>query len=263
MARLTLDGRPVCCQVLSPCGAAEGDSALKLPLLLLHGLGCSSEAWGPSLRCLERRGVDQPVFVPDMPGYGHSPGPVEALGMEELADWNARLLDALEIEQAHVAGNSMGCQVALALARRHPVRVGGMVLVGPTPGGHEVTPLRYLLGLLIDGCRETIHYNSTLLRMYLQMGFRRYMATVPKMLGDNPIVHAPAIAAPTLIMRGERDAIVPDESARELAERLPRSACQTIPGAAHAVQFTHPELFTRITLAFLDGVGRGESSPVP
>jgi pimeloyl-ACP methyl ester carboxylesterase len=58
--------------------------------------------------------------------------------MEELADWAARFLDAQGIARAHVAGNSMGGQVALALARRHPTRVGGLVLAGPTMGRHLI-----------------------------------------------------------------------------------------------------------------------------
>ena len=69
-------------------------------------------------------GLSCPVFVPDLPGFGCSPGPREVLGMEDLADWTARLMETLGVTRAHLAGNSMGCQVALALARRQPERVG-------------------------------------------------------------------------------------------------------------------------------------------
>ena len=69
--------------------------------------------------------------------------------MEELADWAVRLMDALGVDRAHLAGNSMGCQVALALARRHPARVGGLVLVGPTAGERYIPFWRYALGLLL------------------------------------------------------------------------------------------------------------------
>jgi pimeloyl-ACP methyl ester carboxylesterase len=231
--------------------------------LLVHGLGCSSEAWWPALRCLQRQRLEQPVFAPDMPGYGCSPGPREALGIDELADWNARLLDALEVERAHVAANSMGCQVSLALARRHPERVGGVVLVGPPPGGHGMTVGQYLWGLLLDGCHETMSYNVTLLRMYRQMGIRRYLATVQEMLADDPVAAALAVTAPVHILRGERDAIASERAARELAERLPRGSFETIPGAAHAVQFTHPKAFTRAVLAFIGRVEQEEALSAP
>src|SRR5437868_1910136 len=127
-----VDERLVRCRTVQPVRSNGGPAPLRLPLLLLHGLGCSAEVWEPALRCLADHGLDQPVWAPDLPGCGHSPGPPDALGMEELADWAARLLDALAVPRAHVVAHSMGSQVTMALARRHPERVGGIVLVGPT-----------------------------------------------------------------------------------------------------------------------------------
>jgi pimeloyl-ACP methyl ester carboxylesterase len=180
--------------------------------------------------------------------------------MEALADWSARLLDTLEIERAHVAGNSMGSQVALALARRHPERVAGLVLAGPTTGAHFLPLRRYLLGLIADGVREPPRYNRVLLRMYLQMGLRRYLATAREMLEDDPVAAAAAVTAPCLIVRGERDAIVPAEAARKLAAALPQGRYTEVPGSAHAVQFDAPEQFNRIALAFLAGAPMPETS---
>lgn len=247
---VTVDGRRARCRIVLPSPRAERP-ALGLPLLFLHGLGCSAEAWEPSLRRLAETGVDASVVAPDLPGYGRSPGPAEALGINDLGDWAARLLDALGIERAHVAGSSMGCQVALALARRHSRRVGGVVLVGPTTGARLVPFWRYLIGLAHDGFGETLRYNVTLLGMYRQMGFPRYAATIPKMLRDDPIAHAAEVAAPTLVLRGDRDRLVPDAAARRLAAALPRGEFVRIPEAAHALQFTDPGEFTRRARRFL------------
>jgi 2-hydroxy-6-oxonona-2,4-dienedioate hydrolase len=259
--RITLDGRPVRCYFLSP--GSEGDAAthLELPLLLLHGLGCSAAVWGRSLRFLERQGLTQPVLAPDMPGYGRSPGPREALGMEELADWAARFLDAQGIDRAHVAANSMGCQVALALAHRHPPRVGRLVLAGPTTGEHFTPWWRSLLGLLLDGCREPLLYTGLLLRMYGQMGPRRCLQTVRKMQADDPVARAAAVTAPCLVVRGAGDAIIPEAAARRLAAALPAGRFASVSGAAHAVQFNTPAVFVPMTLAFLAGASAREKSP--
>jgi pimeloyl-ACP methyl ester carboxylesterase len=259
---LAVDGRPVRGQVWRAAEAGAEPSLLRVPLLLLHGLGCSSAAWGPALRCLGLQALDQPVYAPDMPGYGRSPGPAGALGIAELADWSARFLDAHRIARAHVAGSSMGCQVALAMARRHPERVGGVVLVGPTCGRQSGLG-RYLAGLLVDGTRETLRYNSTLAWMYLQMGLPRYLATVRKMMQDDPLAAAGQVAATTLIVRGERDGIVSDAFAGELAAALPGGAFLRVPGAAHAAQFTRPDRFTALALAFLAGAQRGPSEAEP
>jgi pimeloyl-ACP methyl ester carboxylesterase len=215
-------------------------------------LGCSGAAWDPALRCLARRPLGQPVVAPDLPGYGRSPGPREALGIDDLADWAAHLLAALGIARAYVAGNSMGCQVALALARRRPERVGGLVLVGPTTG--ERVPLwRYALGLLADGRHEPLRYNAALVRMYSQMGIPRFLATTRKMLDDDPLGQAGAVAAPCLVLWGRDDRIIPERAARRLAKTLPRGSFLTVEGAAHAVQFNKPDSFVEIALAFLAG----------
>jgi 2-hydroxy-6-oxonona-2,4-dienedioate hydrolase len=250
---MIVDERPVCVRRLLP--TQDRGAGLELPWLLVHGLGCSREAWIPALDFLQRQGAERPVYAPDMPGSGSSPGPPETLGMPALADWSARLLDALGIARAHVGGNSMGCQVALALARRHPERVGGLVLAGPTTGEHFLPRWRYLLGLVVDGVREPPRYNATLARMCLQMGMRRYLVTVQKMLEDDPVDGAGLVRAPCLIVRGGRDAIVPAAAAQKLASALPHGAYTEVPAAAHAVQFNEPELFCRKAGAFLAETG--------
>src|SRR5690349_9040821 len=83
-----LDGRRVRLWVLFPkdaeCGAWP-DAATHPPLLLLHGLGCSAQAWEPTLHHLARRGcLDRPVYAVDLPGFGRSQGPRRALGVTEL-----------------------------------------------------------------------------------------------------------------------------------------------------------------------------------
>ena len=90
----------------------------------------------------------------------------------------------------------MGCQVALEVARRHPARVGGLVLVGPTTGARRVPYWRYAVGLARDGFREPLRYNVVLMKMYVQMGLRRYLATVRKMMEDEPLTYAGEIRGP-------------------------------------------------------------------
>ena len=66
---LRIDGCTVCCRLLAPTAPARRDPGL--PLLLLHGLGCSGDAWTPVLDTLAADGCAQAVAAPDLPGYGH------------------------------------------------------------------------------------------------------------------------------------------------------------------------------------------------
>lgn len=247
---LTLDGRTVHCHVLDAAPPSPHTTPVGLPLILLHGLGCSSDAWGPTVAVLRDRQLDHAVYIPDMPGFGCSAGPPHALSMEELAEWVVRLMDFFGVTRAHLAGNSMGCQVALALAHQHPERVRGMVLVGATVGGEPVSFGRYAIGLLRDGWREPLDYNLALTQMYAQMGVVRYLATTHKMLENEPLHYAHAIAAPVLVVRGEFDGIIPDRAARELAAALPHGQFRRLDGTAHALMFSRPREFTETALPF-------------
>lgn len=246
---LTVDGREVGVRTLD----AHHLNADALPVVLLHGLGCSADAFRLTLGVLADREVDFPVYVPDMPGFGCSPGPKKSLTIPELADWLARVLDALGISQAHFAGNSLGGQVLLALARRHPARVGRLVLIGSTIGGQYISLARYAAGLVLDSIQEPLYYSVVLSRMYFQMGLVRYLATTRAMLEDKPLEHIDEVQAPCLVLRGENDGIIPDPVARRLAAALPNGQFRRLAGSAHAMQFDRPREFTEVALAFWGG----------
>lgn len=98
------------------------------PLVLLHGLGSASDAWGPVLAPLAAR---HEVLAVDLPGFGGSPPLPDGVlpTPEALADAVERVLDALGLAAPHLCGNSLGGWVALELARRGRAR--SLVLISP------------------------------------------------------------------------------------------------------------------------------------
>ena len=237
LLRILVRGREVRYQVHA---RADGGAT---PVLLVHGIACSSRAFGPTVDFLAERGEPRRVFAPDMPGYGSTPGPrraLDALDMEELAAWQLDFLDALAISRVHVIGNSMGCQVAMAMARQAPDRVASLVLTGPTTGDQFEPLWRYMIGLLADLLFESWAYNITLSRTCLQMGLRRFVATMRHLLRDHPIARAAEVVCPALIVRGKRDLIIPKAIAQRLAAALPRGEYCEVPGIAHSVQYDLP-----------------------
>jgi len=97
-----------------------------LPLTLLHGYPLDHTIW---LDVAARLESEARVIMPDLRGQGRSPAPGGTYSMNELAGDVLHLLDSLDVDKTIIAGHSMGGYVALAMAKLHPERLSGLVLV--------------------------------------------------------------------------------------------------------------------------------------
>ena len=97
-------------------------------------------------------------------------------------------------------------------------------MIGSTVGGQYISLARYAAGLVLDGIQEPPHYTAVLARMSAQMGLIRYAQTTFAMIADEPLEQTSGIQAPCLVLRGERDGIIPDTLARRLAASLAAQA---------------------------------------
>ncbi len=108
----------------------HGDLASgKTPLLVLHGAFMFSDAMKPLIDPLA---ATRPVIAIDARGHGRSGGVDGKLSYDQMADDAAAVLAKLGVKQADVLGYSMGASTAIALAVRHPARVGKQVVLSGT-----------------------------------------------------------------------------------------------------------------------------------
>ena len=228
---------------------AAGDApAGAPPVVLVHGLGVSSRYMVPTARRLARF---FPTYAPDFPGFGRSERPAEALTLPELADGLVAWLDASGLDRPAMLANSLGCQVVVDLAVRHPGRLSCAVLAGPT-GDPEAAGLLGMVGrLLADVPREPLSALPLQAFDYLSAGPLRDLRTARAMMRDPFVAKLPLVPHPVLVVRGERDPIAPQRWAAELADRLPRGELATVPAAAHIVNYSHPAELVSLVRAFL------------
>jgi len=233
------------------------------PLLLITGFTISSAVFDPVLDLYA--GAFECITY-DNRGSGRSGAPLHPTSMAELAADAARLLDALEIDSAHVYGLSMGGMVAQELALRFPERVRGLILGGTTPGGpRAVRPALSELGALAAASAGALHEEGRpwLGAWLFSPEFRRDQPErVRELLRHFDRHRAPAhgalahwwatvyhdtvsrlgrIQAPTLVLHGERDAMAPVANARLLAERIPDAQLVLVEAAGHAYLLERPE----------------------
>lgn len=218
------------------------------PIVLVHGFIISSRYLVPLARQLAQGFT---VYAPDLPGFGKSTKPRRALSIDELADALARWMDAAGLPEAILAGNSMGCQVLAAFAQRHPRRVLRLVLVGPTTDARARTVPRHAWRLFRDMLRERPSLPFLHVPDYVRTGPRLVLQTLRHTLADAIEARMPDVEAPTLIVRGDRDVLVPQAWAEHLARLLPRGELEILPRSPHAGNYSAPQGLARLMLPFL------------
>jgi pimeloyl-ACP methyl ester carboxylesterase len=234
-----------------------------VPLVFMHGLALSRRAY---LRMLSRiAGLGFLVIAIDAAGHGDTVNlPGEARELADRVDLTLRTLDALGIEQAVFAGHSMGGRMAIQLAALAPHRVIAEVLFDAAAGASfdEAVPtllhsprkaVRTVLGIAYDTQRDPfrtgVAEGSRYLRMLasVALGNARHptglagAARAIMQSGDyTPLLHMLRDnGIPTVVLHGEKDLIVPFDSARDIAEDADATLYR-VPGAYHSWMIANP-----------------------
>lgn len=218
-------------------------------IVLVHGVAVSSRYLLP---LAERLAPRARVYLPDLPGYGRSEGPPgRDLSVQELADVLLSWMDRVGLERPHLVGNSFGCQVIADLAVRHPNRIGRLVLQGPTMDPHARSVWRQSLRWLAVTPFEHFSEALVLLQDIWDLGPRRAVRMIRIALRDPIEEKLRHVAAPVLVVRGTRDAIVPQRWAEEAARLLPNGRLLTIERAAHTINYSQPAWLVQAIWPFL------------
>ena len=227
--------------------AALASPNATLPLVLVHGLAVSHRYLMP---LAARLAGHHPVHVVDLPGFGLSGDPGRVLDVAEHADHLAAWLEATGLPPVVVLGNSFGCQVAVDLAVRHPDRVGGLVLIGPTMDPSARTASRQILRWLRDTAREDPLQLPILLRDVRDAGPHRVAGTLAHALRDPIERKLPLIRMPVLVTRGSTEPIVPMAWAQAATRLLPLGELAIVPGP-HNANYGAADHLAELVLAFL------------
>ena len=232
----------------------------RTPLVFVHGLGVSVRYLEPTMALLAS---EYHVAGLDLPGFGRSGTPPEALDTRGLAEALAKWLDVRGIGPAIFVGNSYGCQVIVELVMQDPRRVVGLVLNAPTMDPAHRTIAGQVFRVLADIPFEPFGLGWVVARDYLRVGPLRLLATLRYALADRIEEKLPDIAAPTVIVCGARDPVVTVAWAAEAARLVGLSSrgaagatLSVVSTAAHALPYDDPATFAALIEAFVERVHR-------
>ena len=250
--------------------------------LLIHGWSSSWFTWTPILPAIGSRFSYMAV---DLPGYGRSPALKEPPSINKYADLMAKLIEDISDRPVVVMGHSMGGQIAMTLALRHPMLVERLVLLNPVVSGRLSTFINLVVaphilleryrwgGKLLSLLERTpISYQKQLMKPILfaeravisKQDYDRIKADARRP-GQGAVraacYHAMKrgdlrgrlqdIQAPALVIWGAEDNTVPLRDAGAVADEWPDADLRLIPNAGHWPQFEQYETTVRYLASFL------------
>lgn len=227
-------------------------------IVFVHGSGCDHTVWALQTRYFSHR--DKSVLAVDLPGHGRSAGPAFET-IEDLADWLARVLDALDVQDAAIVGHSMGSLIALSFATRHGERTRAIALLGTAIPMGVADPL-----LAAAKANDHVAYEMITLWGHSKAGqiggsqtpggwitgagLRLLERSAPDVLfhdlnacNDFAIASGAidSIDCPTLVIAADRDVMTPPAAAMELASQIKDARIISISDCGHMMMAEKPD----------------------
>jgi 3-oxoadipate enol-lactonase len=242
-------------------------------LVLSNGVLMSTASWAFQTPVLAQH---YRVLLYDCRGMWQSDHPAGPYTMALHADDLARLLDALEIEEAHIGGTSYGAEISMVFSIRYPERTRSLIVTAAVSQLDEI--LRGLTDIWIEAARAKdpellfkVVYPLTFSEQWiatnqatLDLARQRYetidfdalleLFLCFSRLDITGELHT--IAAPTLVVAGELDALKPRTYSDRIVREIPDAEYAIIPDAGHAAMWEKPGIFNSLILGFLAKQGK-------
>ena len=235
------------------------------PLVVLHGAGGGAEGW---LQNMAEVSGHYRVYVPDLPGFGHSQPMDGNYGISEFVQFVENFTYSLGLKRFHLAGHSAGGGIALHYALEFPYKVGKLVLVSSMCLGKEmVLWIRVLsgsaafrsLGIAAATIMEAIkrlvslvyaplEFVNPLPRGKIKLGASMTTLKEQTLVLGNQLSK---LMMPTLLVWGANDSIVPVSHAYAAAQLIPDCQLQVFEGCGHSVYRQKAKEFSRLLTGFL------------
>lgn len=245
----------------------SGDSS-KPSLMLLHGLNDDKNSFVTSIRELT---ADYHIVLPDLQAHGENTKEEDRdYSIAGQANFVMQLSDALGISQITIGGNSMGGHTAAAFAARYPTKTNGLIILNAT-------------GIQLQNESVYVYFPEKIDVQFLEDFFKSAFVTPPAyprpvlqhLVNElNPTIdfmnrlikqvetgadfrineQARSIAAPSLVLWGKHDPIMPIEYGQAYVNHLPNARLVVLENAGHSAQFEIPERIQNELKTFMESL---------
>jgi pimeloyl-ACP methyl ester carboxylesterase len=231
------------------------------PLILIHGLSGSGRWWRQNVNFLAQ---EYQVYVIDLIGFGH--GRRQRFVLDRMAQTIAQWMDALELERAVLIGHSMGGFIAADLASNCPEKVERLVLVDAAALPMGRTRAQTAVGLIRAVFEMPANFLPILAGDAFRAGPRTIWRAAHELLTSDISARLNRIQAPTLVVWGQNDWLVPLQIGVRIYDRLDDASFVVLPHAGHNPMWDRPDAFNGVLDDFLHdrpiavGAGLGQAT---
>ena len=218
------------------------------PVVLLHGLSGSWRWW---CRNIDPLAEQFRVYALDLSRRDHWLGDRRRLRLSEAGHLLAGWLTAVGLERADLIGHSLGGLMAVQVAAAYPTRVGRLVLVNAA----GVPPTTNLLGMTARALgpvpERTSEFRRLVMADFLRANPLMVLTTAREMLRYDVTGLLARVTAPTLIVWGARDHVLPVTNAAIFQAGIAGARLYAMPHAGHNPMYYHADEFNRVVTDFL------------
>ncbi len=225
------------------------------PLVLVHGLSGSLRWWRRNVPALAEH---YRVYLIDLPGFGMMRHFPRRLALDEVADGLVTWIKAVGLQKVSLVAHSMGGYICIRVAATRPEVVDRLVLVSPAGIPQFRSVLGYTIPLIVAIRYLTPRFVPVLAYDALRAGPLTLLRATQDLLTKDIRDYLKAIQAPTLLIWGVNDSLVPPVLGDVLRQEIAHARLLLLKKAGHVGMFDQPEEFNAAVLAFLRGeeVGR-------
>jgi len=232
-----------------------GEDTASEPIVLVHGLSGSTRWWTRNIASLAQHHC---VYLVDLPGFGAMHRSPTRFMLAQAGAWLVTWMDAVGLKRVHLVGHSMGGYICIWIAAHHPERVYRLVLVSPAVLAKVHSVLGYAVPLLIAFRYLTPSFFLILSFDALRAGPLTLLHAAHDLLRQDVHNELKAITAPTLLVWGTNDTLVPPTLGHVLRGEIANARLLILKNAAHVSMFDQPQRFNEAVNAFLRGEVVGE-----
>ncbi len=237
------------------------------PLLFLHGIDCleGAAAW------LKELAKSFEVYAPSHPGFGESELPLGINRVDDLSYFYFDLLDMLGLDAPTIVGTSFGAWVACEMLTKEPTRARALMLASPLGINtaqrreHWVTDIFMISRTeLAERLQISAPQSANPLEMSEKQLLRKLRAEEalslycwsPYMCNPKLADRLHRITCPTVVVWGDRDALIEPEYSLRWRDAMPQAQVELIPGAGHRIHADKKAQLTALVNQFVVGAAK-------